>query len=85
MFNIFANLTEFERELIRERTSRGREKARERGKVGGRPRKYDAKTVALVKKLHAGGGMSPQAIADAAQVSVSSMYRLLKMEAADNA
>lgn len=80
VFNIFASLAEFERALINERTSKGREKARERGKLGGRPRKFDAKKVALVKKLHAGGDMSPKEIADAAQVSVSTMYRLLRME-----
>lgn len=83
VFNIFASLAEFERALINERTSKGREKARERGKLGGRPRKYDAKKVALVKKLHAGGDMSPKEIADAAQVSVSTMYRLLKLEETD--
>lgn len=80
VFNIFASLAEFERALINERTSKGREEARARGKLGGRPRTYDAKKVALVKKLHAGGDMSPKEIADAAQVSVSTMYRLLRME-----
>lgn len=81
VFNIFASLAEFERALISERTSKGRAEAKARGKLGGRPPKYDAKKIALVKKLHAGGDMSPKEIADAAQVSVSTMYRLLKMEA----
>ena len=80
VFNIFASLASFERELIRERTSAGLASARARGRLGGRPKKYDAKKVALIKRLHAAGDMSPQEIADAAQVSVSSMYRLLKME-----
>lgn len=80
VFNIFASLASFERELIRERTSAGLASARARGRLGGRPKKYDAKKVALIKRLHAAGDMSPQEIADAAKVSVSSMYRLLKME-----
>lgn len=82
VFNIFASLASFERELIRERTSAGLTAARERGRLGGRPRKYDAKKVDLVKRLHAAGNMTPQQIADAAQVSVSSMYRLLRMDTA---
>jgi len=80
VFNIFASLASFERELIRERTSAGLASARARGRLGGRPKKYDAKKIALIKRLHAAGDMTPQEIADAAQVSVSSMYRLLKME-----
>lgn len=80
VFNIFASLATFERELIRERTTAGLQAARSRGRLGGRPKKYDAAKVKRVKELHARGDMSPQEIADAAQVSISSMYRLLRME-----
>jgi len=38
MFNIFASLAEFERELIRERTQAGLQAARVRGRTGGRPK-----------------------------------------------
>ena len=38
-FHIFGALTEFERELIRERTRAGLTAARARGKKGGRPNK----------------------------------------------
>ncbi|WP_435576110.1 recombinase family protein [Azorhizophilus paspali] len=37
VFNLFASLAEFERELIRERTQAGLSAARVRGRVGGRP------------------------------------------------
>ena len=37
VFNIFASLAEFERELIRERTQAGLAAARSRGRMGGRP------------------------------------------------
>jgi DNA invertase Pin-like site-specific DNA recombinase len=38
MFNIFASLAEFERELIQERTRAGLKSARARGRSGGRPK-----------------------------------------------
>ena len=38
IFNIFASLAEFERDIIRERTQAGLSSARARGKMGGRPK-----------------------------------------------
>jgi len=38
VFNIFASLAEFERDIIRERTQAGLKAARARGRVGGRPK-----------------------------------------------
>ncbi|GAA4364247.1 hypothetical protein GCM10023185_33610 [Hymenobacter saemangeumensis] len=38
MFNLFASLAEFERDIIRERTKAGLTAARARGCQGGRPR-----------------------------------------------
>ncbi|WP_144825946.1 recombinase family protein [Micrococcus luteus] len=81
VFHVFAALAEFEHATILERTEKGRQAAAEKGRKGGRPRKYDAKKVALVKRLHGAGDMTPREVADAAGVSVSTMYRLLKMEA----
>ena len=81
VFHVFAALAEFEHATILERTEKGRQSAAEKGRKGGRPRKYDAKKVALVKRLHGTGDMTPREVADAAGVSVSTMYRLLKMEA----
>lgn len=81
VFHVFAALAEFEHATILERTEKGRQAAAAAGRKGGRPRKYDAKKIALVKRLHGDGDMSPREIADAAGVSVSTMYRLLKMDA----
>src|ERR671932_1719819 len=39
VFNIFASLAEFEREIIRERTLAALQSARARGRKGGRPKK----------------------------------------------
>ena len=38
MFNLFASLAEFEKDLIRERTMAGLKSARARGRMGGRPK-----------------------------------------------
>ena len=38
VFNLFASLAEFERELIQERTQAGLSAARARGRIGGRPK-----------------------------------------------
>jgi len=47
VFGIFAALSEFERELIRERTQAGLAAARARGRKGGRPRKMDIQTLKM--------------------------------------
>ena len=46
VFNLFASLAEFERELIRERTQAGLSAARARGRIGGRPKGLPAKAEA---------------------------------------
>jgi len=46
VFNLFASLAEFERELIRERTQAGLSAARSRGRIGGRPKGLPAKAEA---------------------------------------
>ena len=50
VFNLFASLAEFERELIRERTHAGLASARARGRVGGRRRGFseEAERTAIV-------------------------------------
>lgn len=56
IFNVFASLAEFEREIIRERTKAGLQAARARGRMGGRPKglNLDARLKAqYAKKLHA--------------------------------
>lgn len=53
VFNIFASLAEFERELIRERTLAGLAAARSRGRKGGRPRMLDLAKLKLASKAMA--------------------------------
>lgn len=47
VFGMFAALSEFERELIIERTKAGLAAARARGRLGGRPRKMDVQTLKM--------------------------------------
>lgn len=45
VFNIFASLADFERELIKERVNAGLESARKRGRIGGRPKAIEQETL----------------------------------------
>jgi DNA invertase Pin-like site-specific DNA recombinase len=51
VFHVFAALSEFERNLIRERTRAGLAAARARGRSGGRKPKLDEKQVREIKAL----------------------------------
>lgn len=51
VFHVFAALSEFERNLIRERTQAGLAAARARGRAGGRKPKLDAKQIRQIKVL----------------------------------
>ena len=52
IFNIFASLAEFERNIIRERTKVGLSAARARGRLGGRPKKLSPEQIDLMKKMY---------------------------------
>lgn len=52
IFHIFGALAEFERNLIRERTTAGLTAARARGRKGGRPRTLDAQKRKMAVKLY---------------------------------
>src|SRR3954454_7070839 len=53
VFHIFGALAEFEREIIRERTTAGLQAARARGRNGGRPKKLTKKQVQMLQHLAA--------------------------------
>jgi DNA invertase Pin-like site-specific DNA recombinase len=50
LFNLFASLAEFERDLIRERTKAGLAAARARGRIGGRPKRLTPEAQAKAVK-----------------------------------
>ena len=81
IFNIFASLAEFERDLIRERTQAGLEAARARGRTGGRPRglsKQAEATAMAAETLYREGRLSTQEICDQLGISKPTLYAYLK-------
>lgn len=77
VFHIFASLAEFERSLIRSRTIAGLEAARERGRVGGRPRSLNDEKLAVAKTLLANSDMTVAAVAKQIGTSAATLYRYL--------
>lgn len=78
VFNIFAALAQFERDLIRERTRAGLKAARARGRNGGRPRKLSSRDVAMVRQLYDSRTVTAKEIADRFHVSRSTVYKALE-------
>ena len=75
IMTVFAGIAEFERDLIRERTSAGRHAAKQRGVRFGRPRKLNPDQAQLASRLVAEG----KAIRDVARtfnVHEATIYRL---------
>ena len=82
VFNIFAALSQFERDLIRERTNAGLEAARSRGRNGGRPSKLDAKQIAEIRRLYDSKTVTVNQIAAMMGVGRATVYRALERDAA---
>ena len=77
VFHIFAALAEFERDLIRERTTAGLAVARTRGRKGGRPVVMTKPKVKLAREMYASRQYTVAAIASTLGVSRASIYRHL--------
>jgi DNA invertase Pin-like site-specific DNA recombinase len=80
VFHIFGALAEFERALIRERTTAGLAAARARGRLGGRPRKLTLHQIAMAQSLMADRNNSPGQVADMLHISKSTLYRAIRRE-----
>lgn len=80
VFNIFGSLAQFERDLIRERTSAGLAAARARGRKGGRPAKLDEKQVKEVRRLYESKSVTVDQIAAMMHVGRSTIYRCLEKD-----
>ena len=78
IFHIFGALAEFERNLIRERTMAGLRAARARGRVGGRPRKLDAKKTELAYRLYDEKKYAVKEICQMLGVSKPTLYSYLE-------
>jgi len=77
VFHIMGALAEFERNLIRERTNAGLKAARERGRLGGRPRALSDSDLKLARTLLASDDFTVSAVARKLHVSPSTLYRNL--------
>lgn len=77
IFHIFAALAEFERAVIRERSSAGLKAARERGRVGGRPPVMTKDDIAAAKALLSDPSITTRQVAERIGVSVSTLYKHL--------
>ena len=78
-FHLFGSLAEFERDLIRERTTAGLEAARARGRIGGRPTVMTPEKLAAARAMRASGEHDVASIARALGVSRASIYRALSL------
>ena len=77
VFHVFAALAEFERDLIRERTTAGLAAARARGRHGGRPSVLTGHKLQVAREIYASCQYTLTAIANALSVSRASVYRHL--------
>ena len=81
VFNLFASLAEFERDVIRERTQAGLSAARARGRTGGRPKGLPQQaqaTACAAETLYREGILSAQQIAEHLHISKSTLYAYLR-------
>jgi len=78
VFHLFGALAEFERDIIRERTTAGLRAARARGRLGGRPKAMDAAKIRQAQALRDNLDLSIAEICQMLQVSEATFYRYTK-------
>ena len=77
MMQMVGSFAEFERAMIRERTSAGLDAARARGRTGGRPPALSAKDVAAAKAMLSNPEITVTEVARRLKVAPSTLYRHL--------
>ena len=81
MFNIFASLAEFEKDLIRERTMAGLRSARVRGRMGGRPKGLSQEAIrkaCTAEALYTQKELSISEITEQLSISKTTLYKYLR-------
>jgi DNA invertase Pin-like site-specific DNA recombinase len=78
IFHIFGALAEFERNLIRERTNAGLTAARERGRIGGRPKALTPRQIRIAQSLYDDPKNSIAEICRTLKISKTTLYRSIK-------
>ena len=82
MFNVFASLAEFEKDLIRERTIAGLKSARDRGRMGGRPKGLSEKakrSACSAEALYKQNELTSTEIAAQLGISKTTLYKYLRV------
>src|ERR671931_295823 len=77
VFHLFAALAEFERDIIRERTTAGLAAARARGRTGGRPSVMTPEKIEVARSMYASRQHTLAKIAKTVGVSRATLYRPL--------
>ena len=83
LFTIFSGVSQFERELIRERTMEGLASARARGRMGGRPGK-DKKIVEQALTLYDSKAYSVDEISKTTGISRATLYKYINLRKEKN-
>ena len=78
LFTIFSGVSQFERELIRERTMEGLASARARGRMGGRPGN-DKKTIDQALTLYDSKAYSVDEISKTTGISRATLYKYVNL------
>lgn len=78
IFHIFGALAQFERELIKERTTAGLKAARARGRLGGRPISLDNRQIKKLKAHYKKGDLSITEICKLFNIIKPTLYRYLR-------
>lgn len=78
MLTMLSALSQFERDLLAERTKDGLKAARARGRQGGRPKAGDEKTKAKALALYDANTMTNKEIAEVVNVSTATLSRWIK-------
>ncbi len=78
IFHIFGALSEFERNLIRERTQAGLQAARARGRKGGRPKTLDTDEQVLAVKLYKEKQHTVAKICEMMGISKPTLYKYIE-------
>jgi DNA invertase Pin-like site-specific DNA recombinase len=80
IFHIFCALAEFERNLIRERTQAGLTAARERGRIGGRPKVLTQRQIRIAQFLYDDPTNSIPEVCRTLKISKVTLYRYIKTD-----
>lgn len=81
VFNMFASLAEFERDLIKERTMAGLSAARARGRLGGKPKGLSQKaqaTAGAAETLYKERKLTTEQILEQLNISRATLYNYLR-------